>query len=101
MSSNSTQEEDIAENEAFIRFMEGYKRPPKTVGLFFSALAKAMDKYPNMRVGQLIFNALETHYSRLAEANGKEYNGMAFRTSFHSYLFNAWDEDLIKALEEF
>jgi len=82
-------------------FMKGYTRDVHGTGKLLSALAKSMEKHPNLRLGQLLYNALETYYARLADENGVKHNGMKFRTHFHNYLFNIYDEELIEAIEKY
>lgn len=70
-------------------FMEGYKRPPVTEAKFFSALVKAMAAYPNLRVGQLIYDALMVE------------SGISDPRNFHRVFFNIYDDELTKVLEVF
>jgi hypothetical protein len=74
---------------------KGYRRPPKTTAKFYVALTKAMEKYPELRVGQLIFNAIAL-YDQKEHPLGPNYN-----MNFHMVVFNIYDETLTKALEEF
>ena len=90
------------------------------------ALASAQQKYPMLRAGQLIFDAMEAKYNRwFIESTGKtpkpvldeiikrannypavtpvrtDNEGMNFRTEFHTHIFHCLDSDLIAALDNF
>jgi hypothetical protein len=79
-------------------FMKGYTRDIVVTGKFVSALAKAMAAYPSMRVGQLLYNAIT--YSELPQPTSAQ-EALKRLESFHSVLFNIYDERLIEALEKF
>jgi hypothetical protein len=76
---------------------KGYKRSDETTAKFFSALVKAMTKYPNLRVGQLIYAAMQNAQPPAPTAEAE----MDFMTNFHARLFNIYDETLTEALEKF
>ena len=87
-----------ATNDSLVEFMKGYTRDVHMTGKVLSALARSMEKHPTLRLGQLIYNALETQTNK--ETNGT-YDPVHFRTNFHSILFNTYDERLIEALDQF
>lgn len=74
-----------------MEFMKGYTRNVHTMSNLLSALVKAMDKHPHLRAGQLLFVIL----ARALGTKTPEDSDVG------SLLFNIYDEDLIKALEEY
>jgi hypothetical protein len=92
-----TQEEDIAEDKAFQEFMKGYTRDVHMMAKVLSALAKAMDKYPHLRLGQLLYVVIQN----LDSKNGKIGDELSYMRNFHLRLFNIYDEEVIRAIEAF
>lgn len=67
-------------------FMAGYKREPLMLGKILTALIKAADRHPTLRLGQLIVALVSKQTDNYDITN---------------FLFNVYDEDLIKLLSEF
>jgi hypothetical protein len=83
---NNTQEQDIALEKDFEKFMAGYSREPIVMAKLASALVRAMNRHPQLRLGQLLVAAL----SKRTGAN-----------DITNALFNIHDEELIELLSDF
>lgn len=86
-------------------FTKGYTRDVHGTAKVLSALAKAMDEHPNLRLGQLLFEVIALHDFKTLDAGSdhtlakekKEH----YNEHFHGRLFYIYDEEITKALEEF
>lgn len=79
-------------------YMSGYKRDVHRTAKLLSTLAKSMEKHPQLRLGQLLYVVIQN----LDSKNGKTGNDpLYYMRNFHLRLFNIWDEEVIKALEQF
>jgi hypothetical protein len=90
-----TQEKDIAEEDRmFHEFMKGYHREVHMTGQVLSSLVRAMDAYPSLRLGQLLYCAITRDY---------QLDGVKDVTDemLGCALFTIYDEALIEALDKF
>jgi len=90
------QEKDIAEEDRmFHAFMKGYRREIIMTGKVLSALVRAMDAYPSLRLGQLLYVAI----NQMGMADQITPEAADIRVA--RMLFNIFDEDMILALDKF
>ncbi len=71
---------------ALVAFMKGYERDSAMMAKLTSTVVKALDKHPNLRLGQLLVGVLS------------KYTG---KDNITDFLFYVHDEDLLKLLDEF
>jgi len=89
------QEKDIAEEDRmFHAFMKGYHREVHMTGQVLSSLVRAMDAYPSLRLGQLLYCAI-----RLL-LHPTDNRGLTDEMLGRA-LFSIYDEALIEALDKF
>lgn len=86
MSEDKDIEGAIITGKEIDEFMKGYERNPYQLGKLVSAIVRALDKHKTLRLGQLLV--------AVASRQTGDYD-------ITNFLFNVYDETLIKLLEEF
>jgi hypothetical protein len=76
-------------------FLEGYRRKSEEVAKILSALVKAMDRHPQLRLGQLLYVVLNQSFTAEHEDHDEIDRAIGHK------LFFTYDEDLEKALNNF
>ena len=91
------QEKDIAEEDrTFHEFMKGYHREVIMTGRVLSSLVRAMDAYPSLRLGQLLYAVINETLSI-----GPDLHPSEWEQRIGNRLFAIYDKDLIRALDKF